>query len=75
MVEPNSRPTPRGHFDSCLRCQAELVQYKKLLRALASLRGQQISADTTLVDEILCALESGGAGHRLQRLTSAPHVS
>ncbi len=61
-----------GHFDSCLRCQAELVQYKKLLRALASLRGQQISADATLVDEILCALESGGAGHRLQRITSAP---
>ena len=59
-----------GHFESCLRCQAELVQYKKLLRALASLRHQQLSADDTLLDEILLALEPGGTVHRLQRLAS-----
>ena len=28
----------RRHVDTCLRCQAELVQYRKLLRALHTLR-------------------------------------
>ena len=30
--------TARRHVDRCLRCQAELVQYRKLLRALHNLR-------------------------------------
>ena len=28
----------RRHIDRCLRCQAEMVQYRKLLRALHNLR-------------------------------------
>ena len=58
------------HFKSCLRCQAELVQYKKLLRALASLRSDRLAVDETLVHEILHALEHGTNVHPLQRLTS-----
>ncbi|MDH3293258.1 MAG: hypothetical protein OER95_02930 [Acidimicrobiia bacterium] len=63
-------PDAASHFESCLRCQAELVQYKKLLRALASLRTQRLAADETLVQEILLALEPGGTVHRLQRITA-----
>lgn len=59
------------HFETCLRCQAELAQYKKLRRALASLRNQRLAVDDTLVNEILLALEPGGTVHRLQRLSSA----
>jgi len=58
------------HFESCLRCQAELVQYKKLLRALASLRDQRLAVDERLVDEILMALEPGGTLHRLQWIST-----
>ena len=32
------RPGARRHVERCLRCQAELVQYRKLLRALQRLR-------------------------------------
>jgi hypothetical protein len=63
-------PEAADHFKTCLRCQAELVQYKKLLRALASLRSHRLSADESLVQEILHALERGDTVHRLQRLTS-----
>lgn len=59
------------HFETCLRCQAELAHYKKLLRALASLRNQRLAVDETLVNEILLALQPGGTVHRLQRLSSA----
>ncbi len=41
------------HLDGCLRCQAELSQYRKLLRGLSSLREVQIAPDSTLLDEIL----------------------
>ncbi len=61
----------KSHFETCLRCQAELAQYKKLLRALASLRKQHLVIDETLVDEILLALQPGGTVHRLQRLSTA----
>ncbi|MDH3299567.1 MAG: hypothetical protein OES24_03580 [Acidimicrobiia bacterium] len=64
-------PAAKSHFETCLRCQAELAQYKKLLRALASLRDQRLAVDDTLVNEILLALEPGGTVHRLQRLSSA----
>jgi hypothetical protein len=62
------------HFETCLRCQAELVQYKKLLRALASLRERRLTVDEALVQEILHALETGGTVHRLQRLAGGPRT-
>ncbi len=61
----------KSHFESCLRCQAELAQYKKLLRALATLRDQPMAVDENLLNEILLALQPGGTVHRLQRLGSA----
>ena len=37
-VRSCSTPRARVHVDQCLRCQAELVQYRKLLRALRAMR-------------------------------------
>jgi anti-sigma factor RsiW len=48
------------HVDSCLRCQAELAQYRKLLRALHQLRVQQPEAPPGVVGEILATLERAG---------------
>ena len=36
-LRPHRRPHGRGHVESCLRCQAELAQYRRLLRALHEL--------------------------------------
>lgn len=63
-------PAATQHFQTCLRCQAELAQYKKLLRALSSLRNQMLPADEQLVEELIEALRAPGTVHRLHRMTS-----
>jgi anti-sigma factor RsiW len=55
------------HVNSCLRCQAELAQYRKLLRALTSLRGHYLVPDDRLLDDILVALRPPATVHRLHR--------
>ncbi len=56
------------HVDGCLRCQAELAQYRKLLRALTSLRDHHTYVDDTLLDELLEVLRPAAPVHRLHRL-------
>lgn len=55
------------HVEGCLRCQAELAQYRKLLRALTALRGQYVVPDAQLLEEILDALRPPATVHRLHR--------
>ena len=50
----------RKHVESCLRCQAEVAQYRKLLKALRSLREELVAAPTGLVGDILVKLEEAG---------------
>ena len=49
----------RRHVERCLRCQAELVQYRKLLRALHTLRTEVLEPAPGLLPEIL-AYDRGG---------------
>nr|MDQ3569598.1 hypothetical protein [Actinomycetota bacterium] len=42
-----------AHVESCLRCQAELVQYRKLLRALHHLRTEVLEPAPGTVPGIL----------------------
>ena len=46
----------RAHVESCLRCQAELVRYRRLLRSLHGLRSEWVQAPGLLTD-ILAALD------------------
>ena len=55
------------HVGTCLRCQAELAQYRKLMRALTSMRGQYLVPDDQLLDDILDALRPPASVHRLHR--------
>jgi hypothetical protein len=56
------------HVDGCLRCQAELAQYRRLLRALTALRGQYVLPDDRLLEDILAAIRPPATVHRLHRL-------
>jgi hypothetical protein len=51
----------RRHLDGCLRCQAEVVQYRKLLRALQALRTEVYAPAPGLMGEVLASLEHAGA--------------
>ena len=56
------------HVEGCLRCQAELAQYRKLLRALTALRDHHLFIDDTLLDEVLEVLRPAAPVHRIHRL-------
>ncbi len=56
------------HVESCLRCQAEMAQYRKLLRALNALREHRAFVDVTLLDEILEVIRPTAPVHRLHRV-------
>jgi hypothetical protein len=66
-------PAERQHVERCLHCQAELVQYRKLLRAMRSMRTEVLEPAPGVLSEILANLEEAGerrairsliAGHR-----------
>jgi hypothetical protein len=48
------------HVESCLRCQAELVKYRKLLKALHLLRTEVLEPAPGLLSDILAGLEAAG---------------
>ena len=64
LVDGNGRAGPRvlGHVETCLRCQAELAQYRRLLRALRQLRTEVLEPAPGTVAGILAGL--GEAGER-----------
>lgn len=49
----------RRHVEQCLRCQAELARYRRLLRAMRSLRTVVEAPDGMLAD-VLAHLEAAG---------------
>lgn len=50
-------PASARHVASCLRCQAEQAQYRRLLKAMRELRDVAVSVDPTLEHEILFAID------------------
>ena len=50
----------RRHVEQCLRCQAELVQYRRILRAMRAMRTDVLEPAPGLVTDILAHLEEAG---------------
>jgi len=50
----------RAHVGACLRCQAEIVHYRRLLRALRALRLELIEPGPGLLADMLVSLEEAG---------------
>jgi hypothetical protein len=48
------------HIESCLRCQAELARYRKMLRGLQLLRIRYLEPAPGLLAQTLAALEEAG---------------
>ncbi|MPY93429.1 MAG: hypothetical protein GEV08_10290 [Acidimicrobiia bacterium] len=65
----------RRHVETCLRCQAELVQYRKLLRALRSMRTEVLEPAPGLVSEVLAALEEAGERQAVRGMLSGRRVA
>ena len=48
------------HIETCLRCQAELARYRKMLRGLQLLRTRYLEPAPGLLAQTLAALEAAG---------------
>jgi len=53
-------PDAARHVGACLRCQAELAQYRRLLRSLRSLSEQPVAAPADLPALVRARIDSGG---------------
>jgi hypothetical protein len=58
----------RKHVEGCLRCQAELAQYRKLLRALHNLRTEVLTPAPGLIADVFAHLEEAGERHAVRSL-------
>ena len=65
----------RRHVETCLRCQAELARYRKLVRALRALRGDLLQPEAGLVADVMACLEDAGERHALRSLLSGHKVA
>ena len=63
------------HVDSCLRCQAELVQYRKVLRTLHQLRTEVLEPNPGLLPGILASLEAAGERRAMHHLLNGRRVA
>lgn len=65
----------RRHVESCLRCQADLVQYRKLLRALHNLRTEVLEPTPGLLTDILANLEAAGERHAVRSMLTGKRLA
>lgn len=63
------------HIGACLRCQAELVQYRKVLRMLHELRTEVLEPSPGLVPDLLAALEAAGERRAIHHLLNGRRVA
>lgn len=65
----------RRHVDTCLFCQAELVRYRRLLRALHELRTTFVQPAPGLLADILDHLGERGERRAVQSLITGKRIA
>lgn len=72
--QPADRRVQR-HVETCLRCQAELVQYRRLLRALHTLRTEVLEPAPGVLSEVLAHLEAAGERRAVRSLLTGRNAA
>ena len=63
-------PEARHHVERCLRCQAELVQYRRVLRTMRAMRTEVLEPAPGILADILASLEEAGERRAIRSLIS-----
>jgi hypothetical protein len=63
------------HIESCLRCQAELARYRRMLRGLQMLRTQFLEPAPGLLTSTLAAIEEASERHAIRSLLTGRRVA
>lgn len=65
----------RRHADHCLRCQAELVQHRKLARALRGLRTELLQPSPAYMMDVITSLEDAPGPEPARPLLSGRRIA
>jgi hypothetical protein len=64
-----------AHVETCLRCQADVVQYRKLLRALHNMRTEVLEPSPGLLTDIFAHLEAAGERRAIRSMLTGRRVA
>jgi hypothetical protein len=65
----------QGHVETCLRCQAELARYRRLLRALQLLRTRYLEPAPGLLAQTLASLEEAGEQRAVRSIVTGRRLA
>src|ERR1700730_17742604 len=68
-------PAVQEHIESCLRCQAELARYRRMLRSLQLLRTQYLEPAPGLLGQTLAAIGEASEQHAIRSLLNNKRVA
>jgi len=63
------------HIETCLRCQAELARYRKMLRGLQLLRTRYLEPAPGLLAQTLAAIEEAGERQAMRSILSGRRLA
>jgi len=63
------------HIETCLRCQAELARYRKMLRGLQLLRTRYLEPTPGLLAQTLTAIEVAGERQAVRSILSGRRLA
>jgi hypothetical protein len=63
------------HIESCLRCQAELARYRRMLRGLQLLRTRYLEPAPGLLAQTLAAIEQAGERQAMRSILSGRRLA
>ena len=72
---PQLTRAERRHVERCLRCQAEVVQYRKLLRTLRTLRTDVLEPAPGMLADILATIEEAGERQAVRSVLSGRRIA
>jgi anti-sigma factor RsiW len=71
----NRNLTVERHVETCLRCQAEVARYRRLLRAMAMLRTRYLEPSPNALAQTLAAIESDMERHAIRLVLSGRRLA
>jgi hypothetical protein len=60
----------RRHVEQCLRCQADLVHYRRILRLMRAMRTELLEPAPGLLPDVLASLEQAGERQAIRLMLS-----